>query len=67
MIECLLYINKCKKYVECFMYVLIKEVYVEICIKLKMLGILLFIFLFKKRFKVMIYFMDSYNYVFIFY
>lgn len=65
MTECLLYINKCKKYVECSMHVLIKEVHVEIRTKLKTLGTLLFTFLFKKRFKVTIHFMDSHNHVFI--
>lgn len=47
------------------MYVLIKEVHVVIRTKLKTLGTLLFTFLFKKRFKVTIHFMDSYNHVFI--
>lgn len=65
MTECLLYINKCKKYVECSMYVLIKEVHVVIRTKSKTLGTLLFTFLFKKRFKVTIHFMDSHNHVFI--
>lgn len=65
MTECLLYINKCKKYVECSMYVLIKEVHVVIRTELKTLGTLLFTFLFKKRFKVTIHFMDSHNHVFI--
>lgn len=65
MTECLLYINKCKKYVEYSMHVLIKEVHVVIRTKLKTLGTLLFTFLFKKRFKVTIHFMDSHNHVFI--
>lgn len=65
MTECLLYINKCKKYVECSMHVLIKEVHVVIRTELKTLGTLLFTFLFKKRFKVTIHFMDSHNHVFI--
>lgn len=66
MTECLLYINKCKKYVECSMYVLIKEVHVVIRTELKTLGTLLFTFLFKKRFKVTIHFMDSHSHVFSF-
>lgn len=65
MTECSLYINKCKKYVECSMHFLIKEVHVVIRTKLKTLGTLLFTFLFKKRFKVTIHFMDSHNHVFI--
>lgn len=47
------------------MYVLIKEVHVVIRTKSKTLGTLLFTFLFKKRFKVTIHFMDSHNHVFI--
>lgn len=47
------------------MYVLINEVHVVIRTKLKTLGTLLFTFLFKKRFKVTIHFMDSHNHVFI--
>lgn len=66
MTECLLYINKCKKYVECSMYVLIIEVHVVIRTKLKTLGTLLFTFFYlKKRFKVTIHFMDSHSHVFI--
>lgn len=47
------------------MHVLIKEVHVVIRTKLKTLGTLLFTFLFKKRFKVTIHFMDSHSHVFI--
>lgn len=47
------------------MYVLIKEVHVVIRTELKTLGTLLFTFLFKKKFKVTIHFMDSHNHVFI--
>lgn len=49
MTECLLYINKCEKYVECSMYVLIKEVHVVIRTELKTLGTLSFTFCIKKK------------------